>query len=99
METLVILSKFFKVKGDSNGIPLPMLSRISMKNQNLSAPVKLMLLNLNVIKNKFGNFHWHIAVVNAHIQHLQYNIIFHKYEMFTPKHIRYQIMYQVNVIY
>lgn len=44
METLVILSKFFKVKGDCNGIPLPMLSRISMKNQNLSAPVKLMLL-------------------------------------------------------
>lgn len=73
METLVILSKFFKVKGDCNGIPLPMLSRISMKNQNLSAPVKLMLLNLNVIKNKFGNFHWHIAVV-MHIYSI-YNIM------------------------
>lgn len=70
MEILVIFLKFFKVKGDCNGIFFFMLFRISMKNQNLSVFVKLMLLNLNVIKNKFGNFYWYIVVVNVYIQYL-----------------------------
>lgn len=70
MEILVIFLKFFKVKGDCNGIFFFMLFRISMKNQNLSVFVKLMLLNLNVIKNKFGNFYWYIVVVNVYIWYL-----------------------------
>lgn len=75
-----------------------MLSRISMKNQNIRALVKINVSELECL-NKFSNFRLAHSCWFAPVQRLQYNVIFHKYEMFTPKHVRYQILYQVNVIY